>query len=128
MTADNQLPCVLVADDEGPLRLIIAETLQDAGFHVLEAGSGDEALARLEECKQVCLLISDVRMPGLDGYKLSQMLHKQRPEFPIILMTGYAEEPPAELLNIPAVTFLYKPFDIDVLIERARTAASHVPA
>ena len=60
---------VLVAEDEGSLRIILAEALRDAGYRVKEADDGVEALVTLNRCKNIDVLVTDINMPGLDGYR-----------------------------------------------------------
>src|SRR5438477_11120063 len=98
---------ILVAEDEAMLRIIAVEMLQDAGFTVYEAGDGVEALALLQANPGIELLVSDVKMPRMDGYALVAAGRVLKPDLKVLLMTGYAQDPPAHLNK---VTTLHKPF------------------
>lgn len=82
------------------------------------AATIDEALAILKAHPEISLLVSDVRMPNMDGYALVEQGLALRPNLKVILMTGYAQTPP-KLVDAQEIGTLRKPFDIDVLCRRA---------
>lgn len=83
---------VLIAEDEFPVRLTIAEFLRDQGYEVIEVDNADEALAIFKSGKSVDLLFTDVRMPGtMDGCELARRVRAEWPATPIILTSGYSE-------------------------------------
>jgi len=108
---------VLIAEDEAMLRMIAVETLEDAGFNVFQAGDGEEALAMLKSHPGIQVLVSDIKMPRMDGYALAQAGIALRPDLKIVLMTGYAQDPPPDLLKAREIKTLHKPFDLDRLID-----------
>jgi CheY-like chemotaxis protein len=108
-------PAVLLAEDEAMLRVIAVEMLQDAGFKVFEAGDGVEALALLKDNPQIALLVSDIKMPRMDGYALVEAGLAFKPELKVLLMTGYAQDPPPRLLKAAQVRILHKPFNLERL-------------
>ena len=110
---------ILIAEDESMLRVIAVEMLEDAGFRVFQAADGEEALALLTQHPAIALLISDVKMPRMDGYALVQAGLAFKPDLQILLMTGYAEDPPPGLLRGGQVEIMRKPFDLDRLCARA---------
>ena len=101
------------------LRAIAVEMLEDAGFEVFQAADGEEALALLRQHPAIAILISDIKMPRMDGYALVQAGLALKPELKILLMTGYAEDPPPGLLRAGHVEILRKPFDLDYLCQLA---------
>ena len=102
---------VLVVDDEHAVCRLVARMLAEAGFHVLEAHSGTDALALLSTLDgRVQLVLSDIAMPGMTGTQLAALISGQYPQTPVILMSGQGE-PPAE------GPFLPKPFTADALLE-----------
>ena len=115
ITAASSRPAhVLVVEDEAFLREVIAESLQEAGYEVASVGDGDAGLAVLQSDAPVDVLVSDVRLPGLNGYELATAGKALRPDLKMILMTGYAPVLPPELK--PSVyRVLQKPFRIDSL-------------
>jgi CheY-like chemotaxis protein len=106
---------VLVAEDEPMLRILVVEMLESAGFKVIEAGDGVEALNLLKGNPDVELLISDIKMPGMDGYTLVDAGLALRPSLKIMLMSGYADVPTPASLKERDVEILHKPFDLDQL-------------
>jgi two-component system cell cycle sensor histidine kinase/response regulator CckA len=106
---------ILIAEDESMLRVIAVEMLEDAGFEVFQAADGEEALAVLHDNPDIQLLISDIKMPRMDGYALVRAGLALKPTLKILLMTGYAENPPPDLAGGRHVEILHKPFDLDRL-------------
>jgi CheY-like chemotaxis protein len=114
---------VLVAEDETMFREAAVESLRSCGFNVFQAGDGAQALAILKAHPEISLLISDIRMPHMDGYALVEQGLALRPNLKVILMTGYAHTPPKSVAAQDIGT-LHKPFDIDVLCRRAEDLVS----
>ena len=96
---------VLVVDDESLVRMIAAEMFSDLGCEVLEAESGAEALAILEQRPDVSLLFTDCRMPGMTGPELAETAADRWPDLRIVLVSGYVASKPSRW---PLVG---KPFD-----------------
>src|SRR5438874_2184992 len=86
-------PSVLIVEDEMMLLTVAAETLRDAGFKVREASDGQTAVTILERHPDINLLITDIKMPGMNGYQVAEAGMALRPNFKILLMTGYAQGP-----------------------------------
>jgi DNA-binding NtrC family response regulator len=108
---------VLIAEDEAMLRVIAVEMLEDAGFTVFQAGDGAEALDMLKANPGIQVLVSDIKMPRMDGYALAQAGIEMRPELKVLLMTGYAQDPPPALLKAREIKTLHKPFNLERLSE-----------
>lgn len=111
---------VLVVDDERYIVDLLTDLPQDEGYHVLRASDGQAALEILSH-QLPDLVVADVMMPRVDGMRLLAMIRQQDRNLPVILMSA-AVTPQSD-----DVTFLRKPFDIDVLlalIERKIAAAS----
>ncbi len=93
-TAQDAAPAkahrVLVVDDEPAVRGLIAAGLELAGYRILTAGDGAEALKLLEAGEVVDLMVTDLTMPGLDGLTLIRAARARHPRLPVILLTGYA--------------------------------------
>ena len=106
---------ILVAEDEAMLRLIAVEMLLDAGFEVFEAADGAEALDLLKASPGIALLVSDIKMPRMDGYALVEAGLAFRPELKVLLMTGYSHEPPPTIQKIRDLQILRKPFNLERL-------------
>lgn len=119
------LASVLIADDEIMLREIAAEALSDAGFLVFQAAHGREALTLLKGNPAIALLISDVRMPEMDGWALADAALKFRPDLKVLLITGYDETLEPGTIHFPRFEILKKPFNLQALCERARRITGH---
>jgi two-component system response regulator HydG len=110
-------PRVLLVDDEAPLRLTLAANLELEGFVVTEAASAEDALMLVRN-HGFDLVVSDIRMPGMNGVELFRELRRLRPKLPVVLMTAFAlEELVEEALQTGAYTVLSKPFDVGNAIE-----------
>ena len=81
--------CVLLVEDEGLIRLTLAETLEDAGYTVVAAESGDEACDLLKGKDGFDVLLTDIQMPGeADGIDVARDFHARHPDRPVVFMTG----------------------------------------
>ncbi len=106
---------ILLVDDEESLREVVAERLRDAGFEVAEAGSGEQALVRLERFAYDILLV-DLHLPGIDGRAVIDAALTRYPSLIAIVLTGYATVRDAvDLLKRGATDFVAKPFPFDEL-------------
>jgi len=108
-------PILLLAEDETMLRLLATEMLEEAGFQVFEAADGVEGLELLKSHPEISLLVSDIKMPRMDGYALAEAGLALKPDLKILLMTGYAQAPPPALLKQAEVQILHKPFNLERL-------------
>ena len=114
---------ILVVDDEAAIRYSLRELLTDAENDVTEAEHGPAALTILSE-QGVDLVISDLRMPGMDGLELLEQVRRDHPHALFILMTAYGDERTAvQALQMGAFHYVPKPFDNDeirAVVQRAR--------
>jgi len=106
---------ILLVDDEERYREVLARVLTKAGYEVVEASDGIEALSLLEKSK-IDLVLSDILMPGLNGYALVARLRAKWPSMPVILTTGFLPQDAAKNMMNGSVEFIPKPIDIAVLI------------
>ncbi len=83
---------VLLVDDDGGVRAVIAALLEQAGFEVVATGSALQAVSMVER-RSFDVVLSDVRMPGMSGMQLLQLVRARRPEMPVVLMSGHATVP-----------------------------------
>jgi PAS domain S-box-containing protein len=103
---------VLVVEDDGPLRAIMARALTGAGYRVLAAASGQEAIElAASHLDPIDLLLTDVVMPGINGRQLAEKLAAAHPSTPVLYLSGYTDEilGPQGVLA-PGVDLLHKPF------------------
>lgn len=100
---------ILVVDDEPLVRLLLADTLRDAGFTVAEAASADEALTYCHAHQNVDLVFTDVQMPGsMNGIELVAALHDLNPFLPVIVTSGGVGRE-----DVPDVPFIAKPYELE---------------
>ena len=114
-------PAILVVEDDALIRLTLSDYLQDNGFKVLEAGSGDEALAIIAApAFTVDLIFTDVMMPGLtDGFALARWVSENQPNIPVIVTSGDAEKI-ATTREREGFQFVPKPYELDAIAARFR--------
>ena len=99
---------ILLVEDEVLVRELLALELTEAGYHVLEAADGDEALAHLAAGHDLTLLLTDIRLPGAhDGWAVAAAARANRPDLPVIYITGYSER---EVQPVPGGILFRKPF------------------
>lgn len=113
---------LLLVEDEERLRRLFASALEKAGYKVLVAENGAEALLLFEKHqKEIDLLLTNVVMPQMGGIELAKLTKKQKPDLKILYMSGYAQDANAELLQVSAeVEFIQKPFDTSALLQRLK--------
>ena len=111
----DQTPTVLVAEDDVIVRIVIADDLRLAGFEVIEAGSGAEALALLSADRVIDLILSDVHMPGrLNGIDLAEIVMDRFPQTRIILCSGSMDG--HDLAGISGIPVIHKPYRPEAVI------------
>jgi DNA-binding response OmpR family regulator len=117
MNADAKpAPRILLVDDDAGIRQMLGIALEDEGYSVIAAESGNQALALLEE-HPVDLIISDVRMPDGDGAYLLDTVRK-RSELPLfILMSGFTDITEEDALQRGADAFFHKPYRLEELLD-----------
>ncbi len=121
---------ILIADDEEPLRGFVARGLQLDGHTVHAAEDGAEALDMLlQPGASYDLLLTDIRMPMMDGIALALAAAQARPTMPIMLMTGYADQRErARNLDVLIREVLTKPFTLADLRSAVRQVLDGPPA
>jgi PAS domain S-box-containing protein len=110
---------VLLVEDEELVRRLLEDVLQRAGFAVLTAASGAEAL-ELAQSARIDVVVTDLAMPGMDGRELGERLRALHPDVPLAYMSGYAAGRTRERID-PAAPFLQKPFTPAQLVELVRS-------
>jgi CheY-like chemotaxis protein len=120
---------VLLVDDDAAVRSTTRRLLQHRQFTVLEAGNGEEALRLFTaERDRVTILLTDVRMPVMDGVRLAHAVRAIDATLPIVFFSGYDEIDADEVQTLQGVPLLAKPFSLEKLIAALRDAMSGRPA
>jgi PAS domain S-box-containing protein len=125
-TAAAALATVLLVEDEEIVRGFAATALERAGYRVLTASRGADALRLCEQAgTDVDVLVSDMVMPGMGGRELAERVLATRPATGVVLVSGYTDEPTdRDLAGGQVPTFLQKPFSVPALVASVREAAA----
>ena len=116
---------VLLAEDDAPMRLLLAEVLREDGYEVVEATNGRELFWLLERAEQhgpIDLVLSDLCLDCASGIELVAALRGARVRAGVMLMTGFTSTETLDLAKIYGVEVLDKPFTMDALRAAVRTA------
>ena len=109
---------VLVVDDEARMRKLVKDFLTIKGFHVLEAGDGEEAVDLFFKQKDIALIILDVMMPKMDGWEVCRTI-RQYSKVPIIMLTARSEErDELQGFKLGVDEYISKPFSPKILVAR----------
>lgn len=109
---------VLIVDDEPSIRAAFREMLHAHGVAALEAGDGIEALEVLKANPAIAVMLSDIRMPRMNGYDLMLEAVELRPDLQVVMMSGYSEDPvAAAMLRNRRIRTLFKPVSLDTMTE-----------
>jgi len=113
------LPVILIVDDEAGVRRLAGQILQRGGYRALEAADGVEALKILSAPPSlIALVLTDVRMPNMNGLELERVVHQRWPGLPVLLMSGeITKEWVSETLGTRALDIIRKPFLGEHLLE-----------
>ncbi|HEX5692206.1 MAG TPA: ATP-binding protein, partial [Roseiflexaceae bacterium] len=114
---------ILLAEDNGSVRQLVARTLREQGYRVIEATNGAAALelARMQQDTTIDLLVTDLIMPQMNGKVLFEHIHTARPHIKALFVSGYADEPILRHGRHDAkVAFLHKPFSPASLARKVR--------
>jgi two-component system NtrC family response regulator len=116
---------LLIVDDERNYLFVLEDLLGEEGYRVVTADSGQEALKIIQE-HELDLVITDMKMPGMDGMALLDQVHAQNPELPVIMMTAYGTvEKAVEAMKKGAFDYIKKPFENEELKLTIRKAVEH---
>ncbi len=126
--AENRLPAargngetILVAEDEPPVRTIVARILRRAGYSVLEARDGQQAVDTFKENQHcVALIILDAVMPNMSGSDALTEIRRLAPQIPAVMSSGYSDILASNKELAPSTAFLGKPYEPDDLLRTVR--------
>ena len=106
---------ILVVEDDDFQRRQMVRSLRTAGYDVLQASAGDEAIRILDE-QELTLVLTDRRMPGIDGDSLLKYIRAKHAQVPVVIVTAY----PEGMESLRPDALLVKPFSLDQLREQVR--------
>ena len=114
---------ILIVDDEKNYLRVLSAVLEEEGYEVLTALSGREAL-EIQETSDLDLILTDMKMPGMDGIKLLEHIKAKDPDLPVIMMTAHGTVDKAvEAMQKGAYSYILKPFDNERLILYVKTVS-----
>jgi FixJ family two-component response regulator len=123
-TRDAARPVIVAVDDDFRVRESIESLLESAGYRPALFASADEFLHSGMVAHAACV-ITDVRMPGIDGLELQRRIRVKHPDLPVIFISAHVSGEARQLaLDEGAIEFLYKPFDAAVLLGAVHAALS----
>src|SRR5690554_6744184 len=116
---------VWVLDDDKSIRWVLEKALGRAGLQTRCFDNADALLSQLES-QHPAVILSDIRMPGIDGLELLSTLHQRLPHLPVIIMTAHSDlESAVSSYSHGAFEYLPKPFDIDEAVSLLQRAVNH---
>jgi len=122
---------ICVIDDDRSIRFVLEKALEKAGMQVVSYASADSALQAIA-MEEPAVVITDIRMPGMDGLELLERINQKFPELPVIIMTAHSDlDSAVSAYKGGAFEYLPKPFDIDAavaLVNRALDVRSEQPS
>ena len=115
------MPLILIVDDDAGMRDVLEKWFRSAGYDVIVAANGLEAVGHVRsDAGKIDLVISDFNMPVMNGAEAIRRIHETRPDVRFICMTGYSD------IDLPpAVTLVSKPFKLSDMLRIARKVLSH---
>lgn len=116
---------IWIVDDDKSIRWVLEKALQKTDAEIQSFSNPDEALKRLQH-EEPDVIISDIRMPGMDGITLLEKIKHQSPNVPVIIMTAYSDlERAVSAFQGGAFEYLSKPFDVDEVVSLVKRAITH---
>ena len=114
-------PSILVVDDELLIRDLLYDFFQQEGWNISVAENGEKALEILR-ARKVDLVLTDIKMPHIDGLSLTSMVRARYPKIPVVLMTGYPSvETAVEGIRAKVSDYIIKPFNINKLFKTLKS-------
>ena len=113
LTSGANAPTVLIVDDEVLLCMVAADYLRDAGYRIIQAATGDEALEILQMVEHVDAVFTDIQMPGsIDGIGLVQWIRRERPHLYVVVTSGGMRPEEVWAKIGTATDFVSKPYNL----------------
>jgi signal transduction histidine kinase len=117
---------ILLVEDEEGIRKVLTISLEDSGYEVTACSNGEEALSRFREIRP-CIVMTDIKMPGMDGISLLKRIKAEDANTEVIMITGHGEmELAIQSLKFDATDFITKPIHDDVLLIALKRANERI--
>ena len=119
------VPNVWIIDDDRSIRWVLEKALEQAELNTRSFENGDGIIHRLER-EQPDAILSDIRMPGIDGLSLLEQIHSRFPHVPVVIMTAHSDlDSAVSSYQSGAFEYLPKPFDVDEAVSLIKRAVAH---
>lgn len=116
---------LLVVEDDPAVRMIVLDELNELGYFTLEASDGLTAVPMLQSSRRIDLLISDIGLPGMNGWQIAEIARQCRPALPVLFMTGHAQNTALHPAGIASgMGMISKPFSMDEMAAKIRDMLS----
>lgn len=109
--AERDRTTILVVEDETVIQLLVVDILSELGFATLEARDADSAVPLLRGAQRIDLLITDIGLPGMNGWELARLAREARPALKVLFLTGYEAAERQELAMDEGQDVIVKPFE-----------------
>ncbi len=121
----NETQKVWIVDDDKSIRWVLEKALQKTDVDIQSFSNPDEVLKKMRH-EEPDVIISDIRMPGMDGITLLEQIKQQAPDIPVIIMTAYSDlDRAVSAFQGGAYEYLSKPFDVDEVVSLVKRAITH---
>ncbi|MFO7881832.1 MAG: response regulator [Kosmotogaceae bacterium] len=110
---------ILIVDDEKNMRFLLKEELEEEGYEVYDAASGEEALEIFNDNNEIDVATIDIEMPGMDGRELAGKLRKEKPDLKILFLTAYSHYK-HDLSSWAADEYIVKSADLNELKDKIK--------
>jgi len=114
---EKHVPTILVVDDEIEILTLLQELLQRRGYSVTTAERGEVALT-IAGHQSFDIILADLKMPGMDGFKFVERLRRVQPAAKLVVMSGYGQQVQPALEEIGVENYIIKPIDFDTLLKK----------
>ena len=116
---------IWIIDDDRSIRWVLEKSLRNAGYEVVAFEDASEVMARMEQSPPAAV-VTDIRMPGIDGLQLLEQIQQERPHLPVIIITAHSDlDSAVSAYQGGAFEYLPKPFDVDEAVELVERAVAH---
>ena len=113
-------PTILVIEDDDRVRTLLRDILVIGGYRVIEASDGRSGIRNLEKWDMIDLVLTDLGMPGMNGWEVARMTKRKVPQLPVILLTEWRLSPDGKKIKESGVDrIIGKPFKVNDILESA---------
>ena len=124
MMPKNDLPSILIVDDEVEILSMLKDLFESRGYEVIISENGETAIEYASK-KQFSAILADLKMPGIDGIQLVEQLKRFQHVKKIVVMSGYGSQVQESLEDIGVKNYIIKPIDFDYLLSKINSIVTN---